>query len=37
MAKKAIKEAKLIGKVNVAADTGAEIPTRIPGEAEAGG
>lgn len=29
-ANKAIKEAKLIGKVNVAANTGKEIPTRVP-------
>lgn len=29
-AAKAIKEAKLIGKVNVIADTGKEIPTRLP-------
>lgn len=29
-ASKAIKEAKLIGKVNVAADCGKEIPTRVP-------
>ncbi len=33
-ANKAIKEAKLIGKVNVAADCGKEIPTRVPREAE---
>jgi phosphoserine aminotransferase len=33
-ADKAIKEAKLIGKVNVAADCGKEIPTRVPREAE---
>ncbi|MBM4143703.1 MAG: 3-phosphoserine/phosphohydroxythreonine transaminase [Lentisphaerae bacterium] len=29
-ASKAIKEAKLIGRVNVAADCGKEIPTRVP-------
>jgi len=29
-AKKAIKEAKLVGKVNIAADCGEEIPTRVP-------
>ena len=29
-ASKAIKEAKLIGKVNVLADTGKDIPTRLP-------
>jgi phosphoserine aminotransferase len=29
-ANKAIKEAKLIGKVNVAANTGKDIPTRVP-------
>lgn len=29
-ASKAIKEAKLIGKVNVVADTGKDIPTRLP-------
>ncbi len=29
-ANKAIKEAKLIGNVNIAADTGSEIPTRVP-------
>lgn len=29
-ASKAIKEAKLLGKVNVAADCGKEIPTRVP-------
>lgn len=29
-ASKAIKEAKLIGKVNIAADCGKEIPTRVP-------
>ena len=29
-ASKAIKEAKIIGKVNVIADTGKEIPTRLP-------
>jgi len=33
-ADKAIKEAKLIGKVNIAADCGKEIPTRVPTEAE---
>lgn len=33
-ASKAIKEAKLIGKVNVAADCGKEIPTRVPRQAE---
>jgi phosphoserine aminotransferase len=33
-ASKAIKEAKLIGKVNVAADCGKEIPTRVPRENE---
>jgi phosphoserine aminotransferase len=33
-ASKAIKEAKLIGKVNVAADCGKEIPTRVPSEKE---
>lgn len=31
---KAIKEAKLIGNVNVAADCGSEIPTRVPREDE---
>lgn len=31
---KAIKEAKLIGKVNVAANTEKEIPTRVPSEKE---
>ncbi len=31
---KAIKEAKLIGQVNVAADCGKEIPTRVPSEGE---
>jgi phosphoserine aminotransferase len=31
---KAVKEAKLIGKVNVAADTGKEIPTRMPAPAD---
>jgi len=31
---KAIKEAKLIGKVNVAADCGKEIPTRVPSDRE---
>jgi len=30
-AAKAIKEAKLIGNVNIAADCGSEIPTRVPG------
>lgn len=29
-ASKAIKEAKLVGKVNIAADCGKEIPTRVP-------
>lgn len=33
-ANKAIKEAKMIGKVNVAANCGKEIPTRVPTEAE---
>jgi phosphoserine aminotransferase len=33
-ASKAIKEAKLVGEVNVAADTAKEIPTRIPRECE---
>jgi phosphoserine aminotransferase len=33
-ASKAIKEAKLIGKVNVVADCGKEIPTRVPRESE---
>jgi phosphoserine aminotransferase len=33
-ASKAVKEAKLIGKVNVAADCGKEIPTRVPRESE---
>ncbi len=33
-ASKAIKEAKRIGKVNIAADCGKEIPTRVPREAE---
>ena len=33
-AKKAISEAKIIGKVNVAADTSAEKPARIPRESE---
>jgi len=33
-AAKAIKEAKLIGNVNVAADCGKEIPTRVPAESE---
>ncbi len=33
-AAKAIKEAKLIGNVNIAADCGKEIPTRVPTEAE---
>lgn len=33
-ASKAIKEAKLIGKVNIAANCGKEIPTRVPREAE---
>ncbi len=33
-AAKAIKEAKLIGNVNVAADCGKEIPTRVPTESE---
>ena len=33
-ASKAIKEAKLVGKVNVAADCGKEIPTRVPRESE---
>jgi len=31
---KAVKEAKLIGQVNVAADCGKEIPTRVPSEGE---
>ncbi|MBU4199277.1 MAG: 3-phosphoserine/phosphohydroxythreonine transaminase [Verrucomicrobia bacterium] len=31
---KAVKEAKLIGRVNVAADCGKEIPTRVPSERE---
>jgi phosphoserine aminotransferase len=31
---KAIKEAKLIGNVNIAADCGKEIPTRVPSESE---
>ncbi len=30
-AAKAIKEAKLLGNVNIAADCGSEIPTRVPG------
>ncbi len=33
-AAKAIKEAKLIGNVNIAADCGAEIPTRVPSQEE---
>jgi phosphoserine aminotransferase len=33
-ANKAVKEAKLVGKVNVAADCGKEIPTRVPAERE---
>ena len=33
-AAKAIKEAKLLGNVNIAADCGKEIPTRVPTEAE---
>jgi phosphoserine aminotransferase len=33
-ASKAIKEAKLVGKVNVAADCGKELPTRVPREGE---
>lgn len=33
-ASKAIKEAKLLGKVNIAADCGKEIPTRVPSEKE---
>jgi len=33
-ASKAIKEAKLIGKVNISANCGKEIPTRVPHEAE---
>ncbi len=33
-ASKAIKEAKLIGKVNIAADCGKEIPTRVPSVGE---
>jgi phosphoserine aminotransferase len=33
-AAKAIKEAKLLGNVNVAADCGKEIPTRVPREEE---
>jgi len=33
-ANKAIKEAKLIGKVNVVANCGKEIPTRVPSESE---
>jgi len=33
-AAKAIKEAKLIGNVNIAANCGKEIPTRVPAEAE---
>ena len=33
-AKKAIKEAQLIGNVNVAADCAAEIPTRVPSNCE---
>lgn len=33
-AAKAIKEAKLLGNVNIAADCGGEIPTRVPTEAE---
>ncbi|MBT3192385.1 MAG: 3-phosphoserine/phosphohydroxythreonine transaminase [Verrucomicrobia bacterium] len=31
---KAIKEAKLLGNVNIAADCGKEIPTRVPTESE---
>ncbi len=33
-ASKAIKEAKLLGNVNIAADCGKEIPTRVPCEGE---
>jgi len=33
-AAKAIKEAKLVGNVNIAADCGKEIPTRVPAESE---
>lgn len=33
-ASKAVKEAKLVGKVNIAADCGKEIPTRVPREDE---
>jgi len=33
-AAKAIKEAKLLGKVNIAADCGKEMPTRVPSEKE---
>ena len=33
-AAKAIKEAKLLGNINIAADCGKEIPTRVPTEAE---
>jgi phosphoserine aminotransferase len=33
-ASKAVKEAKLLGKVNVAADCAKEIPTRVPRESE---
>ena len=33
-AAKAIKEAKLFGNINIAADCGKEIPTRVPTEAE---
>ncbi len=33
-ADKAIKEAKIIGKVNVAANTAKDIPTRLPAEAD---
>ncbi len=31
---KALKEAKLVGQVNVAADCGKELPTRVPAEGE---
>ncbi len=31
---KAVKEAKLVGQVNIAADCGKEIPTRVPSERE---
>lgn len=33
-AAKAIKEAKLFGNVNIAADCGKDVPTRVPSEAE---